>query len=83
MPRAKANADPVIEEFTSRAGRTYRIEAFRHGGYTVFFAGKVIAVRAAQLGAFFGAPRYPSNRLQEEALRDAKLRAETLRDDQH
>jgi hypothetical protein len=83
MPRAKANADPAVEEFTSRAGRTYRIEAFRHGGYTVFFGDKAVAARAAQLGAFFGAPRYPSNRLQEEALRDAKLRAELLHDDQH
>jgi hypothetical protein len=81
MARAKANPDPAIEEYATRSGRTVRIEAFRHGGYNVWFGEKLVAVRAAQLGAFFGAPKYPSNRLQDEAMRDAKLNADRLRDD--
>jgi hypothetical protein len=83
MPRAKANADPVEEEYTSSAGRTYRLEAWRNGAFLIQFDGRTLVNRAPQIGAYFGAPRYPSNRLQQEALREAKVRAEGLRDDQH
>jgi hypothetical protein len=83
MPRAKAAPDPAIEQYTSRAGRTYRIEAYRNGCYLVHFGDQTLINRPPQLGAYFGAPRWPSNRLQAEAMAEAKQRAEELRDEQH
>jgi hypothetical protein len=81
MPRAKS-PDPLVEEYEAN-GRTYRLEAFKDGGYNVFAGDELVAVRASQLAAYFGAPRWPSLRLQAEAMEAAKLRARGLREDQH
>lgn len=80
MPRAKANPDPrVVEYERQRApGGRYTIEARRDGSFTISQEGKVIAQRASQLGAWLGASRYPSNRMQDDALESAKSRIEGM-----
>lgn len=83
MPRAKANPEPAVEEYVTRSGRAYVLEAWRDGSYLVKFGGRTLVNQASRLAAGFGAPRYPSNRLQDEAMAEAKARAEALRDDQH
>jgi hypothetical protein len=81
MPRAKA-PDPLIEDYEAN-GRTYRIEASKDGGYLVQFEGRTLVNRPSQLGAHFGAPQWPSLKVQAQAMEEAKQRARTLRDDQH
>jgi hypothetical protein len=82
MPRAKT-PDPVIEEYTSSNGRRYTIEARRDGAYLVRFEGKTLINQPARIGSSFRAPRWPSIRLQQESMREAKERADSLRDEQH
>lgn len=79
MPRKPAAPDPLVTEYTRKAEPriTVRIEAFKDGSYFVTRNGRGFAARGPQLGAYFGAPRYPSNRLQAEALETAKLRVES------
>jgi hypothetical protein len=81
MARAKANPDPAVEEYSAN-GHTFHIEAGRDGSYLVRLGERTLINRPAQIGAHFGAPRWPSNRLQAEALEEARQRARTLRDDQ-
>jgi hypothetical protein len=81
MPRAKANPEPAVEEYTARSGLVFRLEAFKSGGYNIWLGDKLVAVGPTQINAYFGAPRYPSNRLQDEALTYARVRAEGLRAD--
>jgi hypothetical protein len=82
MTRAKANPDPAVEEFTDARGRVFVIEARRDGAYVVRVGDKTVINRPPQLGAYFRAPLYPSNRLQDEAMAEAKERAQGLRDEQ-
>jgi hypothetical protein len=72
MPRAKANPDPAEEEYTSRAGRAYKITAWRSGAYHVHAGGELVASGPDQVNSGFGAPRWPSNRLQADAIARAK-----------
>jgi hypothetical protein len=76
MPRAKANPDPAVvtHEHADMPGVVFTITASRDGGYSVSRGDRVLFARASQLSAHFGAPRYPSNRLQAAAIEDAKLR---------
>ncbi len=78
MVRAKANPDPVTIEYERSAppAGKYTIRAWRNGAFEVERDGKVVALRAAQLGAYFGASRYPSNRMQDDAISAAKGRIE-------
>lgn len=78
MPRAKANPDPAVEEYTTRAGHALRIEAFRSGAFNIWFGEKLVAIGPTHINAYANAPRFPSNRLQAEALEYAKVRAEGL-----
>jgi hypothetical protein len=75
MPRAKANPDPAVVEVVfedePKPG-TYVISAYRDGSYFVNLGEKVIASAPSQLHAGFGAPHFPSNSLQEQALKAAK-----------
>lgn len=82
MPRAKANPDPVVEEYSAN-GRAYRIEAFRSGAFAIWYGDKLIAGGPAEVNRGFGSPRWPSNRLQDEAMKNAKSRVYWLRDDAH
>jgi hypothetical protein len=82
MTRAKT-PDPVIEEYASSNGRRYTIEARRDGAYLVRFEGVTLINQPPRIGASFGAPRWPSIRFQQDALREAKQRADSLRDEQH
>lgn len=74
MPRAKANPDPqvVTHARADLPGVVFTIEAFRDGRYVLKRGEKVIGHRVPQLGSYFGAPMYPSNRLQDEAIKDAR-----------
>jgi hypothetical protein len=81
MPRAKANPEPAVAEHASGTGRTYRIEAFRNGSYAIYFGDKLVAGGPAEVNRGFGSPKWPSNRLQEEAIERAKSHVYWLRDD--
>lgn len=72
MPRAKANPEPAVEDYTSSTGKTFRIEAWRSGAYTVFDGDKQVGGNPPEVNRGFGSPRYPSNRLQANALAAAK-----------
>jgi hypothetical protein len=76
MARAKANPDPMLVKHSrsDMPGVVFEIEAFRDGGYNVRMDGKFLFSRAGQLGAFGGASRYPSNRMQADAIESAKSR---------
>jgi hypothetical protein len=85
MARARANPDPMVEDFTptagAAAGRELQLHAFRDGHCEIHFAGKLVKRTASQLQsaeAGMGAPKYPSNRLQEEAMRYARVTANSL-----
>jgi hypothetical protein len=71
MARAKANPDPAVEDHTA-GGRTFRIQAWRSGAYVIFEGDVLVHSNPARVGSGFGAPRYPSNRLQAEAIATAK-----------
>jgi hypothetical protein len=79
MPRPKP-ADPLIEEFSDEKGRVFVIHAFKDGGYSIELKGKTVAAQASQLGAYFGAPQWPSIKIQAEAMTTAKRRAARLPD---
>lgn len=76
MARAKANPDPAVvtHERADLPGALFEIHAFRDGGYLVKRGDKTLFNRASQLNAYFGAARWPSSRLQAQAIADAKLR---------
>jgi hypothetical protein len=60
----------------------FLVTANRNGSYTVARGEKILFGRASQLGAYFGASLYPSNRLQAEAIAEAKSRIDSARLDQ-
>jgi hypothetical protein len=84
MPRAKANPDPAVltHERPDLPGVVFTITAGRNGSYTVARGEKILFGRASQLGAYFGASLYPSNRLQAQAIAEAKARIDAARLDQ-
>ena len=88
MPRAPANPDPLVEDFTPTeghgAGLVYTISAFRNGQWVVKRGDRILHTAGSKLSgewAGFGAAKYPSNRLQALAMREAKEWLKTVMQD--
>lgn len=63
------------------AGLTYDIEADRHGNYTITLGGRVIK-RVTALSSYIGKPKWGSQKLETDAVEDAKKAIEEMKTDQ-
>lgn len=62
-------------ESRSGSGRTYEIEADRHGNYTIRSAGRVVK-RVTSVSSYVGRPRWGSRKLELAAIEEAKAAIE-------
>lgn len=81
MPRAKANPDPLTVEYQRKREpvATFVLQAWRDGHFRVLYEGKVISQGPPVVNNGLGAPKWPSNSIQAQAMDTAKAAAELAR----
>jgi hypothetical protein len=61
-------------------GPSYEIESDRHGNYTIKNDGGKVVKRVSSLTSYVGKPKWGSNKLEQDAIEDAKAAIDAFKD---